>query len=113
METEQRVFIPQVPTRYDSASGRRIPAVDLSAAAMFGGLETVLDAEDNPLLIRQLTPKIRKRLEEFRQHDYFVALGDPSVIALCAGILFRRFDKIQMLKWDNIQKHYMQIDLRA
>lgn len=113
MSKTPRVFIPQVAERYDEALGRRVPAFDFSPAAAFGQLITVLDPEDNPLMLARLTRKIRDALVDFdSERDYFLAVGDPGVIAVCAGLILRRNQSMTLLKWDRRLRLYQTMEVR-
>ncbi len=107
----QRVFIPQVTERFDLKLGRKVEAFDFSPAAQYGTLIEVLDKSDNPMFLARLTPKIRIALEDFSEHDYLLAVGDPAVIAICAGLILRRRKTLKMLKWDRQLKIYMVMEL--
>jgi hypothetical protein len=107
----KKVFIPHVAEKFDAGSNRRAPALDFSAAAIFGQLTPVLDPGDDPMFLARITPKIRATLDSFTQNDYLLAAGDPSVIAACAGVIFRRFDKVKMLKWDRKLKTYIPLEV--
>lgn len=108
---ESKVFIPQIVTRFDHVSGKKIPAFDFSAAAQFGQLEAILDENDDTLFLARITQKIRKSLEGYSENDFLLAVGDPSVIAVCAGIIFRRRTKMKMLKWDRKMQTYLCLEL--
>jgi hypothetical protein len=106
-----RVFIPQLVERYDQATGRMTPVFDFSAAAHFGQLTPILEKSDNVQFLAFLAPKIRKALSDFGPDDHFLAVGDPTVIAMCAGIIFRRQQKVSFLKWDRVLKMYNSIEV--
>lgn len=106
-----RVFLPQATERYDASSGRMVTVFDFSAAAQFGQLTEVLAPEDNPLFIARLTPKIREALADFGEHDFLMAVGDPTVIAVCAGLILRRRQKMTMLKWDKRSRTYISLEV--
>jgi hypothetical protein len=107
----QRVFIPQVTERFDQKTGRRVEAFDFTPAAQYGTLTEVLDRTDNPMFLARLTPKIRERIADFGEHDYLLAVGDPSVIGICCGLLLRRMKKLKMLKWDRHLGIYIVMEL--
>lgn len=107
-----RVFIPQVTERFDHSANRMVPAFDFSAAAHFGQLTPILDVSDNVQFLAYLAPKIRKVLADFGPDDHFVAVGDPTVIAMCAGIIFQRQRKVSILKWDRGLKMYNSIEVQ-
>jgi hypothetical protein len=106
-----RVFLPQVAEKFDPTIGRKVPAFDFSAAAQFGQLTEVLEPGDNPLFIARITPKIRAALEDFGENDYLLAVGDPTVIAICAGLILRRRKTLKMLKWERNSKTYIALEV--
>ena len=106
-----KVFIPQRVKRFDHDSGQTKNAFDFSAAAQFGELKTILDDADDPLFLALLTQKIRESLAAFSENDYLVAVGDPSVIAVCSGLILRRQKRLNMLKWDRKLKVYIHLEV--
>ncbi len=108
----QRVFIPQLVTRFDHSKGHAVPMFDFSPAAQYGQLTPILDESDDPLFLARLAPKIRKMLDGFTEHDYLLAVGDPTVIAICAGLILRRHSNIKMLKWDRKMFTYIVLEIR-
>lgn len=107
-----KVFIPQITARFDAIERRMVPVFDFSAAAAYGQLRTVLETDDNPIFLAQLTPKIRKALESFEPGDSIVAVGDPSVIGLCCALLALRHRAFNMLKWDRKLHTYSQLEIQ-
>lgn len=106
-----KVFIPQIVRRFDGTAGELVPAFDLSPAAKFGSLTLILDQDDDTKYLSNLTGKISKELEEFKHGDYLLAVGDPSLIAVCAGIILRKFHSMKMLKWDRQLKTYIEMEI--
>jgi hypothetical protein len=91
-----------------------VPVFDLSPAAHFGELTPILDGEDNPLFIAKMTTKIKEALAAFNPAtDYLVAIGDPSVLAICAGLILRRASKFSMLKWDKKTSTYIKLEINV
>ena len=107
----QKVFITQIVEKYDASARGMIPAFDFSSAAQFGQLTPVVEPEDNPLWLDRIVPKIKKSLESFGPDDYLLAVGDPSVIAVCSGIILRKQSSLKMLKWDRQLKTYIQMEI--
>lgn len=106
-----KVFLPQVVKRFDHSSGAMMPAFDFSAAAQFGQLTPILEEADDAMFLARITPKIRAALEGFTENDYLLAVGDPAVIAVCAGLILRRFKRLNMLKWDRKLKVYISLEI--
>lgn len=106
-----KVFIPQIVKRFDDDAGKLVPAFDVSPAAKFGELTMILDHGDDPKYLSKVTEKIAKELEAFKFGDYLLAIGDPAVIAVCSGIILRKFHSMKMLKWDRQLKTYIELEI--
>jgi hypothetical protein len=107
-----RVFIPQLVERYDRASGGFVPVHDFSSAAEFGALTAILPKEADPLFLTDHVQAINAALKGFIPSlDYFVAVGDPSIIAVCAGVILRKWDSFRMLKWDKKINRYITLEI--
>ena len=107
-----RVFIPQVVTRYDEAKGGEVPVFDFSAAASFGQLTPILDRDVNVMFLARITKVIGEALESFSDDDYLLAVGDPAVIAVCAGLILRRKSCMKLLKWDRKLRIYLCLEIK-
>lgn len=118
-----KVYVPQVVYRtkdfhdghsYGQTEKKRVPLFDLSPAAHFGEVTPILDHEDNPLFLAKMTTKIKDALESFNPSvDYLMAIGDPSVLAICAGLILRRASKFNMLKWDKRTRTYIKLEINV
>ena len=106
-----KVFLPQVVEKFDVSKQAMAPSFDFSAAAQFGQLTPILDNDDDPIFLARITDKIRKALVEFTDNDYLLAVGDPAVIAVCAGIILRRHKTLKMLKWDRKLRIYNELEV--
>jgi hypothetical protein len=109
METEQRVFIPQISLRYVAETQSFRPAFNFSPAAQFGTLTPILEPDDDPLMIARITDKVKRALADYKETDYFLATGNPTVIAICAGVIMRKHSVLQMLQWDKQLKAYLPL----
>lgn len=107
-----RVFIPQLVKKYDRKSGGFVYVHDFSSAAEFGALTEILPKDADPLFLTDHIPTINAALKDFLPScDYFVAVGDPSVIAVCAGIILREWTSFRMLKWDKKINRYITLEI--
>jgi hypothetical protein len=106
-----KVFIPQIVEKYSESNNRMSTLFDFSDAERFGTLTAILEPSDNPLFLALLTPKIREALKGFTDEDFLVAVGDPAIIAICAGLILRNHKKIKMLKWDRRLKMYISLEV--
>jgi len=107
----RKVFIPQVTTRWCETNQKKVPAFDLSPAAAHGQLHPILEVDDNPAYLARLTQKITKAMENFQEDDFLLAVGDPSIIAVCAGIVLRKFNRMNLLKWDRKLGIYIALEI--
>jgi hypothetical protein len=107
-----RVFIPQVVSKYDHAKEKMAPTYDFSPAAAFGQLVTILDDDVNVMMLARLMPTIREALDDFSDDDFLLAVGDPAVIAACAGLILRRRRTMKLLKWDRKLRIYINMEIR-
>lgn len=105
------VYIPNIVRRLEG--GRLRPVFDFSKAAAFGKLKEIIEEFDDLLFTDHTSAKVAATLADFKPGDYLLAVGDPTAIALCAGILFRKHESINMLKWDRKTKSYIELELKA
>lgn len=108
---QPRVFIPQIIETFDEESQRMTPKYDFSLAEKFGDIHPILDRDDRIWFTAKITNKIRAALADFSDDDYLVAVGDPSIIAMCAGVILRRSKGMKMLCWDRRSAEYVALDI--
>jgi hypothetical protein len=108
---QPRVFIPQIVKRYDKVQRVVVDMHDFTAAQTFGKLETVLDDNDNPDLLSRMTHKVNQKLATFTHEDYLIAVGDPCLIAVCAGVILRRQPTLNLLKWQRELRTYVLMEI--
>lgn len=109
-----RVFIPQVPARFDKATGLWIPSVDLSAAQLFGETVHLMppDAHSNRLPMSAITPVLQEKLSDFSRADFLVCCGSPAISHAAAIIASQRTDgHLRILEWDKYQRGYKAIQI--
>lgn len=111
---QSRVFVPQVPSRYDAATGLWVPTVNLSPARSFGELHVMLPPEANRLHTAPLIAALREKMADYRAHDYIVAVGDPSLIMAAGCIAARKTGgRLRVLKWDRIARNYLPVEINV
>lgn len=90
---------------------------DLSAAEMFGTLETVLRTNIYPDYsntdLRRISEQVKTNLRDFKaDSDFLLLIGDPANIAMCCAWLAQLVGpEFRVLKWDNILKEYYPITI--
>lgn len=107
------VYIPQVPSRFDSRSKLWVPQVDTSPAKKFGDLVVLLPPEANRLHTAPLLVALRENLRHITADDYIVALGDPSIIAITACLAAANTGGVlRLLKWDRQASDYIAVEAK-
>ena len=98
-----KVFIPQLPTRWDQATAARVPAIDVNSAAAFGELVVMFDAATTRTsAIRRMKTHSR----EIGRGDLVMAVGDVTLLTLALVHTVLRHGSATLLRWDNDSKSY-------
>jgi hypothetical protein len=112
MTNRARVFIPQVPSRFDHDNNMWMPSVDITTASKYGKVITMLPPEANRLDTVPLYESLRKRMKDFTEKDYIVALGDPTIFAIVACLAAKQCNgHLRMLKWDRQSAGYITVEV--
>ncbi len=101
-----RVFIPQVPSRFDSATNSWMPTVSINAAKAFGELKVMLPPEASRLEPETMVDLLGAAMADYGPDDYILALGNPVIIAITAVIADRASSPLRMLQWDKVSRSY-------
>lgn len=115
MSTKPRVFAPQVPARYDTATRLWVPTMNLDPAKKHGELITILPPGANRLHTSPLVAAMREKMSDFQPEDILIAVGDPTLIAAGAMIAMRRVGghPVKMLKWDRMAGDYLLVEVQV
>jgi hypothetical protein len=105
-----KVFIPQLPTRYDKAMGIRVPSIDVNPASQFGDLVPLfgLDVPHDETLF-----SIRTNANQIGADDYILAVGDVTLLALTIAYTLIRHGRATVLRWSNDAKEYRVEEIRS
>lgn len=98
------VYIPSLPTRYDAATGQRVPSLDLNPAAAYGDLVNMVDGpvEDIPAAISIIKEKV-PRIMDF---DYVLAVGDVILTTALIAYVCAQNGSAHVLRWDRKRHEY-------
>lgn len=105
------VWVPQQPSRWDAASSVWVPTVNLRPAAIYGALEVLLPPGMSPVALVPIKQALKEKLANSQSDDLLLAVGDPSIIALCAVILAMKHGRLNMLKWDKNNGDYFKVEV--
>lgn len=108
-----KVYVPQVPSRFDTSVGMWVPSVNMSPAARYGDMCIMLPPDANRLHVAPLVAAMKEQMKDFTEDDYIVAVGDPSLIAAAAVIATRKASGVlRILKWDRIRAEYIPVEIQ-
>lgn len=103
-----KVFVPQIPSRFDTSTNLWIPTINIRPAESFGEIIVMLPPAAARSGIDACAAVIAERMEDFGAEDYLVAVGDPTLYAVAAVHAAARANgTLRMLKWDRLKSAYV------
>ncbi len=107
MDKNEKVFIVNLPTKYDRATDTIVPAVDINAATDFGELVVVNHGrviDDDGL--EEAQNNWRKVRDDYRDEDYILTIGDVALLITATSDVMRRFGRVNLLRWNRELQSY-------
>ena len=84
--------------------GKLVPSMDLTPATAYGELDYLLPNGGLALAPGPMVRAMRKKLMNFTDDDYLLAVGSPAAIATASAVTAAlnrgRFNLLQWDKWD-------------
>lgn len=105
-----RVFIPQIPSRFDRGINSWVPTVSVDAAKEFGEIVVMLPPEASRLDANSIVTLLKTAMTNFGEDDYILALGNPMAIAIVAALADRASSPLRLLQWDKQTRRYQLIE---
>lgn len=105
---ESVVFIPHVPSRWDTVSKGRVPSLDLNPAALFGSFRVLVSDLDD---MHKATSLIKHGLTGITQSDYVLAVGDPVLIAAAIAYACQHLGTVRVLRWSRRSHRYDVVEV--
>lgn len=105
------VFVPQEPSRWDPALQMHVPSVNLRPAMKYGTLKVLMPPNISVMFASPTIQALKERLAGSTPDDFLVAVGDPTLMASCAGILLRKHGRLNLLKWDRRESQYALVEI--
>lgn len=106
-----RVFIPQVPSRFDTKISAWVPTVDVNQASAFGEVLVMLPPEAYRMDSETVIKLLRAAMADYGSDDCLLAMGDPAIIATAAAIADRASTPLRMLRWDKFTRQYHMTEI--
>lgn len=105
-----KVYISQEILK-KTIDNERVPAYDFTPALQYGELRVVVPYgvySDS----KNIGDVIAESLKDFRDDDYLLAIGDPTIVAMSAIIASERNGgKLNLLKWDRARRAYRPVHI--
>lgn len=109
-----KVFIPQVPSRYDRSVERWVPTVNLDPARQFGDLEIMLPPEAGRMAPQELVQMLERALKDITADDWLLATGDPVAMAITMALAARNLGgTLRILRWDKRVSGYEAVEVQV
>lgn len=107
-----KVYVPQVPSRFDQDVKAWVPTVDLTSAQRFGEIVVVTQPQAYRMAVSQLVPAMKYKMADFAAADYLIALGDPTIMITAALIAASHTGgRVKLLKWDRRLSDYIELEI--
>jgi hypothetical protein len=105
------VYVPQEPSRWDAALQMHVPSVNLRPAMKYGSIKVLMPPNISVMFASPTVQALKEKLAHATADDFLVAVGDPTLIATCAGIMLRRHGRLNLLKWDRRESQYALVEV--
>jgi len=106
-----KVFVVQLPHRFDPETGKSKPYMDITPASAYGEIEFLLEPTEHVFNSGPIVKSLSKKLAKFSSEDFIVALGDPTAIGIAAAIAARNNrGLVNMLKWERKTGQYVKVE---
>lgn len=106
-----RVFIPQIPSRFDPGLGQWVPTVSVDSAKKFGDIVIMLPPEAGRLKPENIVQQLRFTMADYDKDDFLLAMGEPSIIAIAAILADQAVTPLRLLRWDKRSREYTVVTL--
>jgi len=105
-----KVFVPQLPTRYDPKTKIHIPTLDITQATAYGEIVIMR----NPLMTREdALHNIRSQARaEIAPDDCVMAIGDVVILACVIMEAIKVNGCVNVLRWDRARQSYTKEEIR-
>ena len=106
-----KVFVASLPTRWDAATKKQVPSLDLNPAMEFGELVILSEGRKTILEMDEVLDAVHDRASEFQSGDYLLMIGD-SIINAAFYSAIEKLDgvaDINCLRWVRKDRIYEAI----
>jgi hypothetical protein len=98
-----KVFIPALPTRFDQATQRRVPSIDLNPAAQYGELVIMSEIGSDLETARK---EIIESIKDITEEDYLLSVGDIILVTTACLHANQKLGFVRLLQWSRKNQKY-------
>ena len=107
----RKVFIPQVPTRFDHATQERVPSLDLNPARQYGEF-VEMTHYSRPGRTDEALAELKTTIRHATADDLILVVGDIVLVAAAISMMNDMFGRALVLRWDRDKKSYDFVEVR-
>ncbi len=91
------------------------PRADIVSATKWGELIPLSSSQEQVHLDpSRVVSQLKRKLQDFGDDDYLLAMGDPAIIGIAFAIASDRNNgRVKLLKWDKIERMYYEVSIRV
>lgn len=113
MPVSPRVFIPQLPSRYERGVGW-VPTVNIDPARSFGEIVVLMPPEAGRMQPDELRALLLRSLETITPNDWLLTTGDPVLMGITMVIAARQLNGLlRILRWDRQSRTYEPVEIQV
>lgn len=100
-----KVIVPNLPTRFDQATQKRVPSIDINSASRYGSFEFLVKDFDGDT--ETALPQVASRMTDLEGQDYLIlCVGDVIIIAAAIAYANEAAGFARLLRWNRHSKSY-------
>lgn len=101
-----RVFIVQMPHRWDAERNALVPDKDVSSAEGYGELVFLLTPKAAPFQPEPILRELHEKLIDFSDQDWLLLIGNPALIGFAVCVAAQHNEgRINLLQWSGRGGH--------
>tara|TARA_R110002012_G_C11600656_1_gene607243 strand:+ start:646 stop:945 length:300 start_codon:yes stop_codon:yes gene_type:complete len=86
--------------------------INIVSATKYGDIDIILPATEHMTFNTEgVVEKIKTKLNNFKEQDYLLLLGDPAAIGVATYFALEKHKCVQFLKWDRQEKMYYVVEV--
>lgn len=104
------VYAIQQQMRLDNTTNELVPKFDLGPANKYGEVHYVVSPSLNPFDTDKALMELRLGLQEIKEGDHLLLIGNPILIGLTTLVASEFVDRIFFLQWSGKQRAYVEVE---